>query len=290
MKKGTKIALVCALGAAFGVMVGIAISPMTWWCLLGIPIGAAALYLGWDIRAVGRAIMSAWHAVIGWEPDEELWKQGVRLLFWKNVAILSGIASFGVLVFLLGCLCMPLFGTTLSSVWTATYVIAGIAWSLVWCSSWDWIVKEKDPELKAEWMKHQADDYFHKVIRFSPPVVITAIVFWLGVGLKRLCLWLVNYGFEILVKRPVRKLFQFFAHVFKLIHTYERVIVTVDGTLGAGLGLFAFRYMLGSSWGMSMSALTGIAVGAILGGAWGYLNYYIFKVRLGWAYVPESKK
>jgi len=286
MNKGTKVVLVCALGAAFGVMIGIAISPETLWCLLGIPIGAVALYLGWDIRAVGRAIVSAWHAVIGWRPNWVILKLALRGLLWRELALISALLSIAIAG---AVVVRPLFPDQSALFTLDTLVDSVLFFTMLFLGGngvgifYLLVEKKLVPESDDDLMPFR----FIALLMFPP---VAAIVF---VGFLVLLLIGIIKAIPMAAKSCWHAgvlFFRFFRHVFKLIHSYERVIVTVDGTLGAALGLLAFRYMLASSWGMSVSALIGITVGAILGGAWGYLNYFIFKVRLGWAYASEPRQ
>ena len=76
MNRSLKVMFACALGAALGTFVALAVNSYFWW--LGLPVGFIIGYLAYEFETVIAATKTVSRKTFGWRPDAELWKAYIK--------------------------------------------------------------------------------------------------------------------------------------------------------------------------------------------------------------------
>jgi hypothetical protein len=281
--------LACAIGAGIGSLVALEIAHAFWW--VGLFVGLATGYLTYEIKTVGRAMVSAWRTVFGWRPSPIFWKKLIFafaagfffVCWWAIFAIyIDWIAAFGsypgIARSLIDNLSFfnPLLGPFFALATCFGSLVLGLAILLMAMIFLILCVHSPFPGTDG--------GYLHElfgvrgVIYFSPPAIIFV---WLPFGI-----WLLTQkiyaavtkktpaaiaaigglmaGIPRFVCRIVALLADYIWLVFLTIHSEIRLLCGVDAMLGAAIGYYA-----GSA-----------VIGAIAGGLLGVINYALITERV----------
>lgn len=274
MDKTRKIAVGCFISGALTMAVALALTPEYWW--FGLAAGVASGYVGYEFREVLRAIPIAYRRAAAWQPD--------RLFWWSAFLTFAApaVISFHLTAFVF---VVMFFSGDLTANWPEVLkIISGFIVIISCLISLNWMVDEMNdssrfPNIKRRWRQHIE---FRKDLIFD----LNPFSFWFylmpkGIG------WLVvriPSGAVLAVPasaRAARASIRFGWHLFRLIHSKERVLCAIDGTLG---GAVSYVWLVRADMTLSEQAAL-IVFGGLMGAAFGVANWEIVSKRL--LHLPE---
>ena len=271
-----KIAIACFVGGALCVVVALMCAPMSpiFWCL-GLLAGFAGGYLGYEFREMLRAIPIAWRkshrGVSTWwtETDEE-----VREYFKKPHP--EGYCFFVILfITTLGLLITEGVKISPDLQFTPLHIFVSFTLSLFllfYCSLAALIpflliilfnligFKSRKETLTVRDLLIDAMRGIVLSIRFVALALGWKVWKYLAIGIWLLLCLLKRFGWEF----------------FKLIHSKERVLCAIDGTIGGAIAFFCFA---STSLTFPQQILV-VFFGGLLGAVIGVLNYEIISKRV----------
>ncbi|MFA5127878.1 MAG: hypothetical protein WC457_02635 [Patescibacteria group bacterium] len=238
MKTSVKVFVACLIGAGIGSLVALDISHAFWW--VGLAVGGLAGYLSYEVRAVGRAMATAWKS-FGWSTFRSI---KIRARLWRLLGFLMAVVWFA----------LPVVSyywkfTGLVVLITSLLCICGALYTLAWFTLPFYV-------LSNYYSWHDECDEYNDSYDCSRRLVLTwslpAIIYhFLRVTTRVVCL-------------APKSIFRFVRFVFLQIHSDIRLLCGVDSLLGAMTG-----YMIGS-----------VIVGAVAGGILGVLNYVVVSKKI----------
>jgi hypothetical protein len=232
-----KIFMACAFGALVGATVALQLSPIFWW--VGMLAGGLVGYLTYDLREVGRAIVTAGREVWGKFFFALPSLEDVKAIFYTTAAtlhLLILIALFSELIFYLVAPfdfieAFKLFVTVVGLFSTACLpMVIGLYFIEGTTASQKIIV---------------AKDVIHRINLIYGGIYLVPYL-------------LIKETILFLAKTP-----RFVYRVFILVHSEFRLLCGFDAALGAAIGYFA-----GSA-----------TLGALIGGVAGVINYELVSKR-----------
>jgi hypothetical protein len=253
MNKTLKVGGSCGLGALFGTLIALLLSPWLWW--VGALAGGVVAYIAYDFNEIIQVVPVAWKAVSEFNWKRFFW-DNETFFHWYVVAFTALLAITGMIfgnIYLVGKVddsakshwLMPLL-SMVGSFLFLSFVIA----ILVECEteSQDWECRLRRARF--------ASRYFNPVVAPFAIAIFTLIGLWWC--LKRMP------GFVVLLCKFSWKL-------FIMVHSEMRALCFVDAFLGATFGAF-YGY---HSHAFALAAIIGAVSGALLG----IVNYQIVSIR-----------
>lgn len=229
MDRTVKGILACALGAFVGALVALEVNGYFWW--VGMLAGGLVGYFSYEFKSVIIAIPRAWAAATSWQPDVEWWGKRLKPIFIYTALVLGiGLAcsTTGFVIALLG-------DGDRSEI-SATPLVAGLIGIITGAG----MTADGDEEDLLTFM------LLANPIGLSVLLISVLIVLVLA------------------VPATIRIVGKFFSHLFRFIHSDERLLCSVDAAIGAGIGYFAGNAV----------------IGALVGGLWYALNLEVVSKRL----------
>ncbi len=276
MRESVQIFIACALGAFIGGLIGLEFKDVSiWLCLPAALVGGVVGWVTYDVRALGAAIARAWHEVISWRPDYLYWRLLGKTLL-TTVAMLGYSAAL-ILIWYTGFLLADAGWYTFPTLRTPIYelywtlfcplVIITVGAIMVLSSLAVILNSFADafsvrPQTEADW--HEGYDWITKPVRATVLLVNPLVLPFAAIyGCYKLCCYSYNGVRWGIPRLPI--LGRFAKRAFILAHSNLRLLCLVDGFIGA----------LAGSWFLNHALL-----GAIAGGIWGLLNYWIVSVKI----------
>ena len=290
MNKLRKIAFACFIGGALCVAVSVMVTPAFWW--LALAAGMVGGYLSYEFKEVLRAIPTAL------QRTAEAWEKNLaKYCEWRTKAqpflLLPVIIGTPVCVWIMWLLC-PLFTCNWaepSLIYVIEYdfmvlcvffavhcVILGL---FVFLSYLGAIVSEhcywKPSYLDIEWPERE-----QTLIRDGyqlMPVTYRNTARWFAKGILLVAwffIWPLWKHLVIGIWRAICFLARFGWHLFRLIHSKERVLCAIDGTIGGVIVYLWFASGVESLPGQIIL----VFFGGLLGAGLGVANYEIVSKRV----------
>ena len=267
MNKTRKIAVGCFISGALTMAVALALTPEYWW--FGLAAGIAGGYVGYEFRGVLRAIPIAYRRAAAWRPDWPFWK--VYLLF--SITILVAFSNLVVLIGLLGG-------------WKAGLWISGVAAVCFLFIMFSACVLERIIEspkdqytLKTLKERYGDNETVKEIFLYANPFAV--YFYWLPK-----CIWWLAVHIpagSAVLSQEVRALGRFGWHLFRLIHSKERVLCAIYGTLG---GTVSYIWLARADMALAEQAAL-IVFGGLMGAAFGVANWEIVSKRL--LHLPQVR-
>jgi hypothetical protein len=262
-----QVALACALGA---LACGVVAIVTGYHIAFGIVAGLIVGYLVYDVRSVLKAIPVAFGEFVQWANEKRLGLIKFKAALTPSAVVSLAVAAFGLGPFVVtkavagsagACALVAIFTvvaavilTSFLYVLTTLFVAFGIE------------VVEK---------KRIVGSFNHEVVGMTYARYWTLAAKGFGLVLTFL-LW----DMEILLIKELCKgivaLATGLRTLFILIHRYERVLCSIDGTLG---GVVAYVWLISPQRTVLQNAVA-ILFGIVLGVGWGVVNYEIVSKRV----------
>ena len=234
-QKTVKVFLASGVGAFVGSLLALQLSSHVWW--LGLCAGFLVGYLSFESRKVAAAIPTAWRAAMAWKSD--LWP--VRAFFRLVVPSASVAATITVGIFVWDEIRRGRFELW-PELWLAILLVFAFAmvWALVTCACW---VRCSQGESRRD---QRLAQWEHNMLRANPFrvylwVIPKWILYTLPMGIAKAifagAVWLKRIGLPVTLR--------FCRELFYLIHSEERLLCGVDAAVGAAVGYFAGRALIG---------------------------------------------
>lgn len=225
-------------GAAFsflwgviGVFIALQMYPYFWW--VGMFAGVFG-YLTWEFGEVVRAVPRAWRRATSWKPNKEYWKSLGCCFIYSFVvtgsfSALAGLSFFAIFAVLLGGL------LTASSIIVATSTLFSVSFLLALMTTLDFDPKtdfqmlENGRQLASEF--NLLTICFKHIPRGAYLLVTHSIIF-------------IPFVVKVLRQRiliATSTIGHFIYHLFRLIHSEERLLVGVYIASGVAVGYLVFR-------------------------------------------------
>ncbi len=278
-----KIAWACFIGGALCAAVALIFSPAFLW--LGVLAGVAGGYVSYEFRATLRAIPVAWRQTEG--KFTKIGKE-VYLRLWKYAQVRHPFVYSAVV------LALPVTAWLISQIYGETprdllwillmapvafidvvFLMTGLlfAFASLGCrrEGCYWEYGRYDPIQSEEvWSRFERD--WQKDGYSEKPLTYGNAWRWLVLGLGGIFVFLLWTWWTWLLRSGA----QFFWNLVRLIHSKERYLCAIDGTLG---GLISY-VMLAQPSTTSMAQVTLVLFGGLLGAALGVLNWELVSKRL----------
>ncbi len=257
MQKTWKVFFVCALGALIGSFIGLQATHSWWGAVIAGIAGFCIGYPAWDFKQIKCSAPIAWNRATAWRPNTQWWE-----VFAKQTIVLMGVAttaSIGAVLFIILLAVLPPHSHHLQKIpfLLGANVAAGFGAFIGLLLSFGVTDSTEEMERKLnrnmESLQYVCNPF--KVYLWTIPKYMYIGYFWL--------MWQVPKGIKLFCK-AVSIGFTFAWHLFKLIHSEERLLCGVDAAIGAMIGFY---------WNNAI-------VGAIVGGLWGVLNFEILSIRV----------
>jgi len=282
-KETRKIAQACFIGGVLFTVAAFFLTPMFWW--LGTLAGIAGGYLGYEFRAVLRAVSKAWQAAKAEMGDifPKVIQAIVRFLRRPHpFGYLSFFITIGMsyLLVVSGFIIAPLEKQSLG--FMSGYIFGCIIFFiLIWLLFLQllWLIVLLS--IQGEFYLEAPD----KIIGADGQLEDKAIpltygngAYYLVKGLELIVLFSVWKAWKYLfigIKWAGTFAGRFLKHLFIFIHSNERVLCAIDGTLG---GIAAFLWLAPSAETLTAKAAVAI-FGGLLGAGFGVINYELVSKR-----------
>lgn len=220
--------------------------------LLAILAGFCTGYLSYEFREVLDGCATAWKMVTSWRPDREYWR-------WYPKAVLATVSLMSAVIFppyVMFFVCIPAFrGANLLHIFLGTSSFMLVMGILLAPAMIDFnpVRTEKDVSFFIRY------NFVH-VYFWTIPVV------------------LIEYGWKFTRQIPAGLYFtgRFLFTIFKIIHSYKRVLCGVDGMIG---GWITGRYLIFPEMSL-VQAVAMIITGGLIGAVLGIANWELVSVRL----------
>jgi len=253
MSESGKIFFAVALGAFIGSFLALDVLTLAPWLELAIGMATGGLtgYFAYDFKSTVLAVPKAWKKTKK-NFGETRWKLILQAL-WQGTVFSSGLF---VIYFLLGVLSSTAPGAIFDS-WLIGGVVMGVLLTLAMGGLIVFITFDtKDCLIEIEWKRFN----FVKIYLVYAPLILWKAISWLA---KNFIPSLLGALWLIAVTLPCC-LGSFVGHFFVLIHSDIRLLCGTDAAIGVAVGC-----VLGNA-----------PLGAILGGLWGVLNYWVVSVKI----------
>lgn len=278
-----KVALACCIGGALCTAVALWMVPQFAW--LGLFAGFAGGYLGYGFRATLRAIPAAFRSASGpalnltrgaWQ-EFSLWSKKPHPFFVYSLFIAAATATF---------LWLKILPKDLgeASMIPITAVVFSVAFFAIMRD-----LAELGAENEKRIMQEDQGSHLRAGERTDNGMLVTTITYWnaarwimKGAGaclwaLTQLLFWRLPVFLLItLLPRLILLPFRFAFHLVRLVHSRQRLLCAVDGTLGGAVVFLT----LGHDATTIEAKVALILFGGLLGAALGVLNYEIISKRV----------
>jgi len=280
-----KIAVACFIGGILCAGLALILAPNYWF--IGLLAGFAGGYLSYEFKEVPKAITSAWHAT--YQDTSGKMRESRNWLSEKHpflyfAAALTYLPTIILPIYLTTDLMDHIILTMLMS-FVATFFVSLLLFALAYIGARAgercyWLPIEAcltvdGPNMiqRLEVEKLQGRGYKEK------PLTYFNVLRWMANGLGIVILfflWTIWKYLAIAAWLAIRFLGRFGWHLFKLIHSKERVLCAIDGTIG---GAISFACLYGSSTS-SAGKLLLVFFGGLLGAGLGVANWELVSKRL----------
>ncbi len=241
--KWQKVFVACALGAFIGGIVALQLNGYFWW--VGLIAGGLVGYFTYEFKAVLKAVLEVWQHTKSWRPDFRPIPKIIKGVLFAVASVLS-------------------VGTTISVPLVAGFYLFGRSSPVYHNPAY---VASILPEITffggmlvamcALVLRKDIDQFLRTTGRRLWKFNILMVTFWYLPRYTFVGLWLFfRYG--------VLHIARFVWHVFKLIHSDERLLCGVDAAIGALVGYFTGNAL----------------IGAVFGGIFGVANFELVSKRL----------
>lgn len=252
MNRTMKVFLTCAIGAGVGTSVALQLNHLFWW--VGLLVGGFVGYFSYEFGAVVKAAPRAWKRATSWQFNPTPlynYLQRYLTLLMVTAFMSSYMFLFPILLFI------PFFNVAAGAfpfpkLIQIAMFLGGMTILFPFVFSWIPSPMFDAGEVRQSFLKWN---------------LITLTV-W---QIPRFVFWFLPRGiFWVAVRAPrairvAAVVFgRFFWHLFRLIHSEERLLCGIDAAIGTVIGYF------------SGNAL----IGALAGGVFGVINYEIVSKRI----------
>lgn len=232
MNTTIKVTLACFIGSALGIFTMLESNPKFW--PVGLIVGFFGGYLSYEFKKVLKTLPVAWKHAISWEPNKECWKYGF-LSFWAMLGMNITITiPFGVLFWITRS-DRSFLEDDISSFIGISIAVAFLG-AISMGNGW-----RDDPEKNRRELGK-----FWKINPF------------------RIYIWFLLVGLWWFV-RHIPVVLEFTWHLFKMIHSEERLLCGVDAAIGVAVCHYSGN-----------NILLGVGVGVL----WGVLNFEVLSIRV----------
>jgi hypothetical protein len=262
MKTTLKIGGSCGLGALFGTLLALLLSPWLWW--VGAIVGGLVAYVACDLTQIIQEISVVW---------KEL-SVGVSRFPWSRVRLIAEFILYSVITAsTLLLLPVTFLSFVLSKFFGGPQEVSGKAgdiptfWviillSFIFSSLASGFFMEKKGPIGGDIKKARVF-----VLYFNPISAPFTVLYWIILGI----LWCVDCA-PIVCRIVLTFCWKFFWKLFILVHSEIRAICFVDAFLGATIGAFYGHH----EHVFALAAIVGATSGALLG----IINYRL--VSISW--------
>lgn len=280
-----KIARACAIGGALCAALALIVAPGKWW--LAAMAGFAAGYLAYEFMAVLRAIPVAfdfaWHAtartsryvvadIVGF------FARPHPFGYFSFAVWIVIYAAFAFLVLMIPDNPVLLREDLVFGAPVAAFFIALLIGVLVWMFA---VIGARFME-NAHWdeIRPLFDSDERRTRRGLPllrllPLTFRNVMRWFFKGVLFSFVFVPYYVVRFVIELPFYTLY----HLIRIIHLDKRVLCGVDGTLG-GLTVASYFKYVGAMPTTSLEYVFCVACGALLGGAFGVVNWELVSKRI----------
>lgn len=303
--KTKKIAIACFIGGVLFGITAFCVAPMFWW--LGTLAGIAGGYISYEfrdackavpiaLRAAGRASIKEWDSTIAkatkWFSEPHpfiypalvvvvpsfLWFFGYPLIVGTMVegmiaeepismlfASFMMVAAYAVIV----AMCMLFTDFAIGLIFTLAFIGARAGLRYYWQP---FVLIDDDKKRRAHIRKLKAAGYRER------PLTYWNVLLWMAVGMGviiRFLVWTMWKELFIGICTAIAFIGLSAWNLFKLIHSKERILCALDGTLG---GMAAWLWLAPTAETLVAKAAV-VIFGGIIGAGLGVINYEFVSKR-----------